>query len=285
MKSRTLNRLWLGALLAGGIAFTANAEPVVGVAAMQAGSIVNTAFAKLSWTQLQLPYHGQVDPSLSADQLSGNETGQFAAFAIPANRGDLTIHFESDVRKNQLYAPNILVLNGQMVAERFYPASLWQYKPASFLSPDRLEGEIRLVPSPGQQFLYVLFYSERKDLNQTTTLVAPAKAFAAGTRHAVPDIPDPIARHVSDGPLKLRITSQLNEQIGSTVVGQPAPSIAAAVPPSAGTQAYFKQAIETAVAQGDINQAMQLKNEAQRVGIDSAQQIFVQAVKANLKNH
>lgn len=72
------------------------------------------------------------------------------------------------------------------------------------MSADRLEGVMRLTPALGQQKLYVLVFTTDKDLQQTTTLLDPAKAYAKGVGNAIPDIPDPIARHTTDGLLKLK---------------------------------------------------------------------------------
>ncbi len=47
----------------------------------------------------------------------------------------------------------------------------------------------------------------KKILQQTTKLVDPAKAYAKGTGNAVPDIPDPHARHTTDGLIKLKVST------------------------------------------------------------------------------
>jgi maltose operon protein len=48
---------------------------------------------------------------------------------------------------------------------------------------------------------------------------------------------------------------------------------------SAQTRNYYTQAIQTAVKQNQIEQAMQLVDEAQRLGFSDAKTIFVTAVK------
>ncbi|CAG9298023.1 MalM family protein [Celerinatantimonas diazotrophica] len=256
------------------------AQPIVGVEASKAGAIAQSSFANIPWQPVQLPYQKQVEPSLAGSILGRSVSGKFAALAIPADRGDLTINFESDIHDGQVYVPNVLVLDGQKIAERFYPAHLWQYQPAEFLNPDRVVGQIKLVPRPGQRFLYILFYTDQRDLSQTTQMIAPAKAFARGTNHAVPDIPDPIAHHVANGTLKLSISSQLNEQIGAVHVGQiRTPLVSKALPETAN---YFKQAIKKAVKQRDIAKAMQLEREAQSVGITQAKTFFIQAIKEQM---
>ncbi len=66
------------------------------------------------------------------------------------------------------------------------------------MSADRLEGVMRLTPALGQQKLYVLVFTTEKDLQQTTQLLDPAKAYAKGVGNSIPDIPDPVARHTTE---------------------------------------------------------------------------------------
>ncbi len=61
------------------------------------------------------------------------------------------------------------------------------------MSADRLEGVMRLTPALGQQKLYVLVFTTEKNLQQTTQLLDPAKAYAKGVGNSIPDIPDPVA--------------------------------------------------------------------------------------------
>ncbi len=80
------------------------------------------------------------------------------------------------------------------------------------MSADRLEGVMRLTPALGQQKLYVLVFTTEKDLQQTTQLLDPAKAYAKGVGNSIPDIPDPVARHTTDGLLKLKVKNELQFQ-------------------------------------------------------------------------
>jgi maltose operon protein len=44
---------------------------------------------------------------------------------------------------------------------------------------------MRLTPALGQQKIYVLVFTTEKDLQQTTKLIDPAKAYAKGTGNSV----------------------------------------------------------------------------------------------------
>jgi len=155
-------------------------------------------------------------------------------------------------------------------------------------------------------------------LQQTTTLIDPAKAYAKGTGNAVPDIPDPIARHVSEGTLKLKVKTSSASSVlvgplfgssgpGPVTVGNtaapvyaapaaaPATAAAVAAPVAASaastapaaksepvlndTESYFNNAIKQAVNEGNIDKALKLLNEAERLGSTSARSTFISSVK------
>lgn len=92
-----------------------------------------------------------------------------------------------------------------MTPSAFFPSSYFTYQEPGVMSADRLEGVMRLTPALGQQKIYVLVFTTPQDLQQTTKLLDPAKAYAKGTGNAIPDIPDPIARHAAEGTLKLKV--------------------------------------------------------------------------------
>ncbi len=173
------------------------------------------------------------------------------------------------------------------------------------MSADRLEGVMRLTPALGQQKLYVLVFTTEKDLQQTTQLLDPAKAYAKGVGNSVPDIPDPVARHTTDGLLKLKVKTNSSSSVlvgplfGSSApapvtVGNTAapatytaPAAAAPAPAPAkksepmlnDTESYFNTAIKNAVAKGDVDKALKLLDEAERLGSTSARSTFISSVK------
>jgi len=165
---------------------------------------------------------------------------------------------------------------------------------------------MRLTPALGQQKIYVLVFTTDKDLQQTTRLVDPAKAYAKGTGNAVPDIPDPIARHATDGLVKLKVSTNSASSVlvgplfgssgpGPVTVGNTAaPAYAApvAAAPAAApapakkaepvlndTEEYFNNAIKQAVKRGDVDKALKLLDEAERLGSTTARSTFISSVK------
>ena len=267
--------------------------------ASTAPAIASQTLHTLSWTPLVPPVTQDVTlGTASATINQGDIQGAVAAFALPADRGSLEITLSSIATGKTVYAPNVLVLDEQMRPAAFYPSSYFPYQQPGIVSSDRLEGTLKLTPALGQKHIYLLVYTTRQDLAETTQMVNPAKAYAAGVGNAVPDIPDPIARHTPTGLLSLKVSAE--QKSGNVMIGQVFPSSApAAAPVVVGSTApaaapavtkpdapmlddsehYFNDAISKAVKAGDVDKALKLLDEAERLGSKTARKTFIDSVK------
>lgn len=267
--------------------------------ASTAPAIASQTLHTLSWTPLVPPVTQDVTlGTASATINQGDIQGAVAAFALPADRGSLEITLSSIATGKTVYAPNVLVLDEQMRPAAFYPSSYFPYQQPGIVSSDRLEGTLKLTPALGQKHIYLLVYTTRQNLAETTQMVNPAKAYAAGVGNAVPDIPDPIARHTTTGLLSLKVSAE--QKSGNVMIGQVFPSSApAAAPVVVGSTApaaapavtkpdapmlddserYFNDAISKAVKAGDVDKALKLLDEAERLGSKTARKTFIDSVK------
>ncbi|MFJ5983144.1 maltose operon protein MalM [Enterobacter cancerogenus] len=278
-----------------------SAAPAIPAAALQ--QLVWTPVDQSKVQTTQLSAGGQ---SLNVPGISG----PVAAFSVPANIGELTLTLTSEVNKQtSVFAPNVLILDQNMTPSAFFPSNYFNYQEPGVMSADRLEGVMRLTPALGQQKIYVLVFTTDNDLQQTTKLVDPAKAYAKGTGNAVPDIPDPLARHTTDGLVKLKVSTNSASSVlvgplfgssgpGPVTVGNTAapvyaapvaaaPAAAAPAPAPAkkaepvlnDTETYFNNAIKQAVKNGDVDKALKLLDEAERLGSTTARSTFISSVK------
>ena len=275
-----------------------------------APTIPTAALQQLTWTPVDQSKTQSTQLATAGQRLDiAGITGPVAAYSVPANIGELTLTLSSEVNKQtSVFAPNVLILDQNMTPSAFFPSSYFTYQEPGVMSADRLEGVMRLTPALGQQKLYVLVFTTDKDLQQTTTLLDPAKAYAKGVGNAIPDIPDPIARHTTDGLLKLKVKTSSSSSVlvgplfgssgpGPVTVGNTAaPAVAYAAPAAAvaapapqpvqksepmlnDTESYFNQGIKDAVAKGDVDKALKLLDEAERLGSKSARSTFISSVK------
>ena len=311
--NKTLLALCLSAgLLASAPAVTLANVNFVPQNTTSAPAIPAAALQQLVWTPVdqskaqttQLPTGGQ---PLNVPGISG----PVVAYSVPANIGELTLTLSSEVNKQtSVFAPNVLILDQNMTPSAFFPSEYFTYQEPGVMSADRLEGVMRLTPALGQQKIYVLVFTTEKDLQQTTTLLDPAKAYAKGVGNAAPDIPDPIARHTTDGLVKLKVSTSSASSVlvgplfgssgtGPVTVGNTAapaytaPAATAAAPVATAapapakkaepvlndTEEYFNNAIKQAVKRGDVDKALKLLDEAERLGSTTARSPFISSVK------
>ncbi|MGO3412673.1 maltose operon protein MalM [Kluyvera intermedia] len=270
-----------------------------------APTIPMSSLQQLTWTPVDQSKVQSTQIAVGGQTLNvPGITGKVVAYSVPANIGELTLTLSSEVNKQTtVFAPNVLILDQNMTPSAYFPSSYFTYQEPGVMSADRLEGVMRLTPALGQQKLYVLVFTTEKDLQQTTKLLDPAKAYAKGIGNAIPDIPDPIAKHTTDGLVKLKVKTNSSSSVlvgplfGSSgpapvTVGNTAaptyaaPAAAVAAAPAAkaepmlnDTESYFNNGIKQAVAKGDIDKALKLMNEAERLGSKSARSTFIGAVK------
>ncbi|WP_431224751.1 maltose operon protein MalM [Serratia sp. L9] len=297
MKKNLLS-LCLSLALTIGAPLAANADTPANVSV--APAISSATLQSLPWQPLVPPISQDVELNNVSPQINqGQIQGAVAAFTLPADRGALEIKMSSLANKNAIYAPSVLVLDEHLRPAAYYPSSYFAYQPPGVMSADRLEGTLKLTPALGQKQIYMLVYTTEQDLAKTTMLTNPAKAYAQGVGNAVPDIPDPVASHSPYGLLKLKVTAEQgssNIMIGMlqpapatppVVVGSAAPATAAPAPVAAApaepmlndTEAYFNNGIKQAVKAGDIDKALKLMNEAEKLGSTTARETFIGSVK------
>ncbi|CAI0786768.1 maltose regulon periplasmic protein [Serratia entomophila] len=298
MKKNLLS-LCLSLALSLGAPLAANADTPANVSV--APAISAATLQSLPWQPLQPPVSQEIKLDNVSPQINqGDIQGAIAAYTLPADRGSLEVTLSSISKNRSLYAPSVLVLDEHQRPAAYYPSSYFPYQPPGAMSSDRLEGTLKLTPALGQKQIYLLVYTTRQDLAKTTQLTNPAKAYAAGVGNAVPDIPDPVASHSTSGTLKLKVTAEQgsgNVMIGMlqpapttapVVVGSTAPVATAAPAPAPAkpaepmlndTESYFNNGIKQAVKAGDIDKALKLMNEAEKLGSTTARKTFISSVK------
>lgn len=263
----------------------------------------------LPWQTLMPPVNQDIVLDASSPSLNiGNISGGVAAVVLPADQGSLEITLTSMVKDLSVYAPNVLILDEQMQPAAFFPSSYFQYQKPGIASGNRLENVMKLTPMMGQKQIYMLVYTTTRDMTETTRMINPAKLYAEGASNAIPDVADPVARHAGQGTLTVKVKTEQNSgniMIGKifgapdpkpVVVGNtpapaatyaaPAQTAAVAAAPAAksepmlnDTESYFNRGIKQAVKEGNIDKALKLLNEAERLGSTSARSTFISSVK------
>lgn len=267
--------------------------------------INSKALAQLQWQDVT--FSQTMKTSLSAQQnkdftthFAGTES-PIAAYRIPANQGSLTIEVTSPILDKNLFVPSAVIFDSKFNIAATYPSSTFKFQEERGLKPNRLEAELNLTPVAGQDYIYLLIYTTADDLAKTTMVPHPAKTFAKATGKQPPAIPDIQVNHSRQGEVQVKVSNSqgtqfiglpttLFEKKATTQVGkveqttmQVPTAKAVEMPVDKDTEAYFNQAVKKALKQNDINKALNLVNEAEKLGLTSPRQIFLKQVSSTSK--
>ncbi|MBN6070410.1 maltose operon protein MalM [Aggregatibacter actinomycetemcomitans] len=269
--------------------------------------INSTALANLQWQDVS--FSEKVTTNLSEQQkqaftvpFAGVES-PIAAYRIPANQGTLEVEIISPIEDKSAFVPSAVVLDGNFNVAATYPSSEFKFQEERGMQPNRFAAELNLTPATSQGYIYLLIYTTQQDLAKTTMIPHPAKLYAKGTGHQPPALNDIEVKHSLNGQIIVNVTnangtrfigmptnifSSSDKKAAQPVGAAPAsvptanvtPSKAVNVPVDKDTEAYFNQAITKALKAGDVNKAMNLVNEAEKLGLTSPRQTFLKQVSS-----
>lgn len=255
--------------------------------------------AQIQWHDLNLTQ--SVKTNLVAQQKQAFTTSfagiesPVAAYRIPANQGSLKVEVESSVLDKNLFVPTVIVLDSHFNVAAAYPSSSFKLLEERGLKGNRLSTELKLTPTNNQDYIYLLIYTTKQDLDKTTTIPHPAKTYAKATGKQPPAISDITVAHSLNGQLNIKVSGQNDTQfIGlpttifsqskeptTIVTSESSTSKAISTAVDKDTETYFNQAVQKAIKAKDINKALNLVNEAEKLGLTTPRQIFLKNVSSN----
>lgn len=220
------------------------------------------------------------------------ETGKsfLRAFTLPAGGPSFEIRLYSQAGSSVL-APNAMLLDSRMRPTRLLDGDDFAYVPPTGLKGDSLDARLRIDRSqpdhPGNERYLILYTSDAQMAGQTV-LQHPAKAYAKALGNEPPSIPDPVAKHSPVGMIRLVMIPDsaagstakgyvpgysIGQEMGNELPAAPAPTV---LPE---TSAYYRQAIDAALAQKDLERALRLADEATRVGDSGAKRYLLERIQ------
>ncbi|WPC06854.1 MalM family protein [Pseudomonas benzenivorans] len=269
------------------------------IATSQSSALAALAAAPLCCNSLgELPYT-PIGPDFSASVQIDRHAPAFAfasgksffrAFALPLNSRSFEIRLYSQAGDTVL-APNVMLLDSQFRVTRLLGADDFDYVAAQGLKGDSLDARLRVdrlyLDNPGNES-YLILYTSDAQMAGATVMQHPAKAYAKARGNQTPNIPDPVAQHAPEGIIKLvLIEDQAGGQLANSYVpprsigkemGNSLPSVPAPVVLPE-TQAYYRQAIDAALASQDLERALRLADEAARVGDASVKAYLLERIQ------
>lgn len=169
-----------------------------------------------------------------------------------------------------------MILDSKNTVLQTFGFEEFEYVPARLLDADLVKGKFTFIPPLTAKEIKVLVFTTPEDLQTSTELLHPAKAYAIARNTVPPEIPNPVAQHSPYGTFRLDIASG----VSSVPVVNSTPIVADQAPSKAETKYFYLNSIEKSVNNGDINKAMKLLDEAERLGIEDARSTFIRALEA-----
>lgn len=208
-----------------------------------------------------------------------------AVFELPADRGEFAITITSMIDKTAFVPRAVILDKNNREIERFEKSD-FEYKKPRLSQGNRLVAETEFFPPVGLDTVYLVVYTDPADVTSSTDVIHPARLDAEARGNYFPEAKDIPIPNANTGKIEVSLDSVSIFSIGSNntqtatpaVVGTSTTKAVESVQPE--TQAYYHNAIREAVATGNIPKALSLLDEAKALGIEGAQEVFVQAVNS-----
>ncbi|MNQ08745.1 maltose regulon periplasmic protein [compost metagenome] len=261
------------------------------VQALKAAPNCCSGLDSLPYTPLEPGFSGNVviDRQAPAFEFKSGKSF-FRAFKLPQHSRSFEIRLYSQAGDSVL-APNAMLLDSRFHTTRLLGVEDFSYVPAQGLKGDSLDARLRVdrlyLDNPGNES-YLVLYTSEEQMAGKTIIEHPAKAYAKARGNQPPDIPDLVAKHAPEGIIKLVLIEDqsagqqansyvpprsIGMEMGNQVPSVPAPEV---LPE---TQAYYRQGIDAALANQDLERALRLADEAARIGDDSAKAYLLERIQ------
>ncbi len=246
---------------------------------------------QLSWSASTLPVDKKILITPESQQwLESEYIGGVATVSLAANRGPLTISIVSALNTDMtILAPKVTIYDDNFIKVDTIPFEQFEYKMQRGLQSDRLQAQFDYLPIAGAETIHLVIGTTPDLLNQTTEVLHPAKADAIARGNHPIDIPNPIAKHTTYGQLQIEAKPLGSGIFGDSKQDTPQSTILTkeeivtdnnAMPtPTSQSVNYYSNAIESALKSGDIDTALRLLDEAERLNIQEARRTFIETIK------
>ncbi|OOF34053.1 MalM family protein [Salinivibrio costicola] len=199
-------------------------------------------------------------------------------FDLPMVKNGFDINIEAEIN-DSVFVPSAKVMNqsGDIRAE-LDDEGLVYLKPR-LADGNRLQGNIKVHPQIGDSALYLVVFTDKDKLNETVAVSHPAKLDAEGRGNYLTGVGDIQVPRALTGKLSIEATALgARTDAPSTVL----PVLSNTERPQQESVNFYHQAIRTAIADNDVDKAMGLLRDAEQLGIADADQVFREAMKAQL---
>jgi len=210
----------------------------------------------------------------------------YKAYKLDENISELTVYVNG-LFYNTVFAPQVMLLDSQFKQTRIIQANKFTYQQAKLLNGDELNASFTInrpnLNNPANE-TYFIVYSTNEAMQGSTTVIHPAKLDAQARSLVEPDIADPVINHSAMGVVKLQfeMIDKDERYIATEQVTENsyiAPEVEAVAVSNVLTETQYNQKILSALANNEIAKALQLVEQAEKIGSTSARPTFIEAIK------
>ncbi|WP_102504589.1 MalM family protein [Salinivibrio kushneri] len=183
------------------------------------------------------------------------------------------------MQNGQVFSPNVLLLNKNYEVVEKVTYRKFKTQSADLTKPSQLVANFDT-----KNVRYMVIYADRRKLGSKIVIPHPAKVRAKEFGEPMPMVTDPVYQRVAVGKLIMSIhTTQYasyasdDERLSSYPI-----KASNSGNPQQESVTFYHQAIRTAIADNDVDKAMGLLRDAEQLGITDADQVFRDAMKAQL---
>ncbi|MEZ9131969.1 MalM family protein [Vibrio breoganii] len=240
----------------------------------QTSSSTATSFEQLKYETLELPADKKVIISDSTQSLmKGDINSPVAAFWLPTDRGGLRISVVSQIEKS-VFAPTAIILGESNEVLKKVSLSEFEYlKPRLHLG-NRLVAEFDFYPPVNQKQVALIVYSSTEDQSGVTPVIHPVRLEAEARGNYMPELKDIPIPNALEGRLEIGLEG-VSQSEKFTLTSEPQKQAE-----TLKSQEEYIAEIEKAVAEGDLDTALQLRDQAKANNIEGADEAFKKALSA-----
>ena len=230
-------------------------------------------FSQFSWVQLNTTE--EIDFQLDSDSPIGHFSdgnSYFNAFKLSSRSGKVRLRLSSLMSNNSVVAPKLIALNNEFKIVSNTNLEQFDIKISNAFTRTQfqLNFELDATKTP-----YFIIYSTYSYLGKSIKVKHPARIRAEELGEPMPMVTDPTYTYERFGKLKLSIKT-LSLKANKTPEKQVEITVKPAQPE---TQAFYQDAITEAVNTKNMNKALNLLDEAKKLGIKDAENIFINALE------
>lgn len=270
----------LGALLAG----CASNTPIdKQVAAPTNAEVCCSDYSKFPFAQLgdKESLSFEINPSSPVGQFSEGNS-YFEAFRFSERSGQVQVTVSSLMIDDSVFSPQVQLLDSNFKVVKTLTLDDFQVLASNAFTRTRYVAKFR---ANAEKTPYFVIYTPADSLGKSVKIDHPAKVRAQEFGEVMPMVTDPVYTYQLGGDIELEVETLKLRPFRAAAASAAVVTTGKAVTKPViqaqpDTQTYYYNAIETAVASGDIPKALSLLDEAKALNIKGAQEVFVKAVNA-----